>query len=83
LSSLRSDIEGLHFKKQMSGLRPSSFFIAVALGTRDYFMIPFWGMLHTLLKIQAASPQVFLFSKLAEASFARSENKKPTKIRGF
>jgi hypothetical protein len=40
-------------------------------------------MLHISLKIQAASPQVFLFSKLAEASFARSENKKPTKIRGF
>jgi hypothetical protein len=31
LSSLRSDIWGLHFKKQMPGLRPSSFFIAVAL----------------------------------------------------
>jgi hypothetical protein len=46
-------------------------------------MIPFWGMLHTALKIQAASPQVFLFSKLAEASFTRLENKKPTKIRGF
>jgi len=46
-------------------------------------MIPFGGMLHISLKIQAASPQVFLFSKLAEASFARSENKKPTKIRGF
>jgi hypothetical protein len=31
LSSLRSDIGGLHFKKQMPGLRLSSFFIAVAL----------------------------------------------------
>jgi hypothetical protein len=47
------------------------------------FADPFWVMLHTLLKIPAASPQVFLFPKLAEASFARSENKKPTKIRGF
>jgi hypothetical protein len=46
-------------------------------------MIPFGGRLHTSIKTQAASPQAFLFSKLAEASFARSENKKPTKIRGF
>jgi hypothetical protein len=50
---------------------------------RDYFMIPFGGRLHTSIKTQAAPPQAFLFSKLAEASFARSENKKPTKIRGF
>jgi len=50
---------------------------------RDYFMIPFGGRLHTSIKTQAASPQGFLFSKLAEASFAGSENKKPTKIRGF
>ena len=34
LSSLRSDIGGLHFKKQMPGLRPSSFFIAVALESK-------------------------------------------------
>jgi hypothetical protein len=31
LSSLRSDIGGHHFKKQMPGLCPLSFFIAVAL----------------------------------------------------
>ena len=49
----------------------------------DYFMIPFGGMLQTSLKTQAASPQAFLLPKLAEASFARSDNKKPTKIRGF
>jgi hypothetical protein len=47
------------------------------------FHDPFLGRLHTSIKTQAASPQVFLFSKLAEAIFARSENKKPTKIRGF
>jgi hypothetical protein len=47
------------------------------------FHDPFWGRLHTSNKTQAASPHAFLFSKLAEASFARSENKKPTKIRGF
>jgi hypothetical protein len=35
------------------------------------------------IKTQAASLQVFLFPKIAEASFAHSENKKPTKIRGF
>jgi hypothetical protein len=46
-------------------------------------MIPFGGRLHTSIKTQAASPQAFLFSKIAEASFAGSENKKPTKIRGF
>ena len=34
LSSLRSDIEGLHIKKQMPGLRPLSFFIAVALESK-------------------------------------------------
>ncbi len=89
----------------MLGLRPSSFFIAVALenkfstlhqrkmphkGAFDFlaereglFHDPFWGKLHTMIKTQAASPQAFLSSKLAEASFARSENKKPTKIRGF
>ena len=38
---------------------------------------------HTSIKTHAGSPQVFLFSKLAEASFASSANKKPTKIRGF
>jgi hypothetical protein len=48
------------------------------------FHDPFWGgWLHTSIKTQAASPQAFLFSKLAEASFARSENKKPTIIRGL
>jgi hypothetical protein len=66
----------------MPGLRPLSFFIAVALGGRDYFMIPFGGN-SDKFKTQAASPQVFLLSKLAEASFARLENKKPTSIRGF
>ena len=34
LSSLRSDIEGLHIKKQMPRLRPLSFFIAVALESK-------------------------------------------------
>jgi hypothetical protein len=48
----------------------------------DYFMIPL-GELQTSLKTHAASPQVFLLPKLAEASFARSDNKKPTIIRGL
>jgi hypothetical protein len=57
----------------------------------DYFMIPFRGISFAdpfwgnsdKIKTQAASPQVFLLPKLAEASFARLENKKPTNIRGF
>lgn len=46
-------------------------------------MIPLGGGASDELKTHAASPQAFLLSKLAEASFARSDNKKPTKIRGF
>jgi hypothetical protein len=48
----------------------------------DYFMIPLGGASDEL-KTHAASPQVFLLPKLAEASFARSDNKKPTIIRGL
>ena len=48
----------------------------------DYFMIPLGGASDEL-KNQAAVPQAFLLPKLAEASFARSDNKKPTKFRGF
>jgi hypothetical protein len=68
-----------YFDKNPGGFA-AGFFV---LRRDGLFHDPFWGWLHTSIKTQAASPQAFLFSKLAEASFARSENKKPTKIRGF
>jgi hypothetical protein len=51
--------------------------------TEGLFHDPFWGEAAYFDQNPGGFAAGFLFSKLAEASFARSENKKPTKIRGF